>query len=317
LRYALLALIVAAPALGQPAPEAATGRTVKQAVHATRHMVVAAHPIAAQAGLDTLRAGGSALDAALATQLVLNVVEPQSSGIGGGAFLLHYDKASDRLAVYDGRETAPAGASPERFLDPAGRPLRYLQAVGSGLAVGTPGVVRLMEMAHARHGRLAWARLFEPAIRVAEDGFNVTPRLARLIARDPLLKHELFFRPDGSSLRAGDRLRNPELARTFRALAAGGADAFYKGSIALDIVAAVKAHSVPGDLSLADLAAYRARERSALCEEYRRHHRRHAAAAARALSPARAGADLGAVGPPLRRGRPPRLRRPRPLPGRP
>ena len=239
-------------------------------------MIVAAHPLAAQAGLEALRSGGSALDAAFTAQLVLNVVEPQSSGIGGGAFLLHYDRASDGLAVYDGRETAPAAASPERFLDPNGRPLRYLQAVGSGLSVGTPGLLRLMELAHARHGRLPWARLFEPAIRIAEEGFAISPRLARLVAIDPLLRNDvraraLFFQPDGTPKGAGLRLRNGELADTLRRVAKGGAEAFYRGEIAHDIIAAVREHRAPGDLTASDLAAYQARERAALCQDYRRH----------------------------------------------
>jgi gamma-glutamyltranspeptidase / glutathione hydrolase len=263
-------------AWSQPAPEAATGRRSLQAVQATRHMIVAAHPLAAQAGLDALRAGGSALDAALTAQLVLNVVEPQSSGIGGGAFVVHFDSATGRLAAYDGRETAPATAAARRFLDAKGRPLRYFQAVGSGLAVGVPGLIRLMELVHARHGRLAWEQLFQPAIRIAEQGFTITPRLARLVALDPLLRQdaearELFFNAHGLPLRAGERLHNPKLAATLRRLATAGPDAFYSGEIADDIVAAVTGHRVPGDLGLTDLAGYRAVERSALCHPYRAH----------------------------------------------
>jgi gamma-glutamyltranspeptidase/glutathione hydrolase len=275
---AALALCFAATAFAQPvdvAPEAASGRTEKQAVHAKRHMVVAANPIAARAGLEILRAGGSAIDAAIATQLVLNVVEPQSSGIGGGGFLLHWDAKAAKLAAYDGRETAPASAKAERFMSPDGRPLRYLQAVGSGMSVGTPGLVRMIELTHRNHGRIAWARLFEPAIRVAEEGFTVSPRLAQLLARDPLLRADagarsMFFR-DGAPLKAGETLRNPQLAATFRTLAKDGPDAFYRGAIARDIAAAVAAHASPGDLTEADLASYKAIERPPLCGEYRSH----------------------------------------------
>ncbi|MCC6472896.1 MAG: gamma-glutamyltransferase, partial [Burkholderiales bacterium] len=276
-RLAFAALILAAGAArAQPAPEAASGRTENKAVTATRHMVVAANPLAAQAGLDILRAGGSAMDAAIAAQLALNVVEPQSSGIGGGAFLLHFDAARAVMAAYDGRETAPASARPERFLDASGQPLRYLQAVGSGLSVGVPGLVRMLALAHARHGVLAWERLFEPAIRLADGGFAISPRLALLIDRDPLLRRDaaaraLFYRADGSGRPAGEMLRNPALATTLRSIAAGGPEAFYKGEIARDIVAAVRGHPVPGDLSLDDLVRYRARERMAVCGAYRMH----------------------------------------------
>jgi gamma-glutamyltranspeptidase/glutathione hydrolase len=257
-------------------PEAATGHAPKQAVHARRQMIVAAHPLAAKAGLEMLRAGGTAADAAIAAQLVLNAVEPQSSGLGGGGFLVHFDPRSGRTAVYDGRETAPAAAAPQRFLGPEGKPFRYLEAVGSGLSVGTPGIPQLLAQVHARHGRLAWQRLFGPAIRIAEQGFEISPRLEQLIARDPLLRRdpgarELFYREDGTPKVAGERLRNPALAATLRALARSGPEVFYGGPIARDIVAAVRNQSRPGDLSEADLAAYRVIERSPLCGEYRRH----------------------------------------------
>ena len=258
------------------APEASTGHIAKTAVHAKRQMVVAAHPLAAQAGIEILRSGGSAVDAAIATQLVLNVVEPQSSGIGGGAFLLHYDAASRRLSSFDGRETAPAAAKADRFAATGGRSgfQAYLQAVGSGRSVGVPGLVRMMELAHARHGRLAWPRLFAPAIRVADEGFSISPRLAALIAQDPLLKNDdaaraLFFQTDGSPKASGTLLRNPELAAVFRRIAFEGAQAFYEGEIARDMVAAIAGHRVPGDMTLADVSAYRARERAALCAPYR------------------------------------------------
>jgi len=258
------------------APEASTGRVAKTAVHAKRQMVVAAHPLAAQAGIEILRSGGSAVDAAIATQLVLNVVEPQSSGIGGGAFLLHYDAAAKQLSSFDGRETAPAAARPDRFALAGGRTgfQAYLQAVGSGPSVGVPGLVRMMELAHVRHGRLAWPRLFAPAIRIAEEGFAISPRLGQLIAQDPLLKNndaarELYFQADGTPRRAGTLLRNAELAAVFKRIAYEGPQAFYEGEIARDMVAAVAAQRIPGDMTTADIAAYRAKERPALCAPYR------------------------------------------------
>ena len=269
-----LALLLAQHGLAQEAPEAATARQAKSLVRAQKQMVVAANPIAAQAGREILRAGGSAVDAAIATSLVLNVVEPQSSGIGGGAFLVHFDARAGKLAAYDGRETAPATAKPERFMGADGRPLRYLQAVGSGLSVGVPGLLRLYEQVHRQHGKLPWAAVFAPAIAVAEKGFIVSARLAQLLDRDPLLKaspsgRALFFHPDGTPLRAGERFRNPQLAATLRSVASDGANAFYSGPVARDIVAAVAAHATPGDLSEADLAGYRSLERDPLCGAYR------------------------------------------------
>jgi gamma-glutamyltranspeptidase/glutathione hydrolase len=239
-------------------------------------MVAAANPHAARAGVEILRAGGSALDAAIAAQMVLNLVEPQSSGIGGGAFLLHWNEADRRMAAYDGRETAPASARPDRFLRPDGTPMTFPEAVNSGRSIGVPGVLRVLELAHARHGRLPWRRLFEPALRLAEQGFTVSPRLHRLIAADPLLHRHAaarayFFLPDGRALPVGHRLRNRELAAVLRRVADEGADAFYRGSIASDIVAAITAHPQPGDVTEADLAGYRALERVALCGSYRRH----------------------------------------------
>jgi gamma-glutamyltranspeptidase/glutathione hydrolase len=235
------------------------------------YMAAAANPHAARAGAEILREGGSAVDAAVAMQMVLNLVEPQSSGIGGGAFLLHWDEARRRASAYDGREAAPATAQPERFLRPDGTPLPFAEAVGSGRSVGVPGVLRMLEMAHAKHGRLPWRRLFEPAIRLAEAGFAVSPRLHRLLAADPLLRRNPaarahFYQRGGEALPVGHRLRNPELAAVLRRIAAEGADAFYRGEIARDIVAAAGS-----DLTEEDLAAYRALEREPVCGGYRRH----------------------------------------------
>jgi gamma-glutamyltranspeptidase / glutathione hydrolase len=241
---------------------------------ADRHMIAAAHPLAAEAGLEMLRAGGSALDAALAAQFVLGLVEPQSSGLGGGAFILHWNAGTRSLAAFDGRETAPAAAKPDRFLAPDGKPLRFIEAAVGGSSVGVPGLLRVLELAHAKHGKLAWARLFEPAIRHAEAGFAISPRLHRLLAEEQEMRaiepaRSYFYRPDGAPRAAGEILQNPAYAETLRALA-GSAGAFYSGAIAADIVATVAgAPRNPGDLTLADLAAYRAVERSAVCGAYR------------------------------------------------
>jgi gamma-glutamyltranspeptidase/glutathione hydrolase len=247
---------------------------VLPAAQAAEFMVAAANPHAARAGIEILRAGGSAVDAAIAVQMVLNLVEPQSSGIGGGAFLLHWDGAAKKISAYDGRETAPAAARPDRFLRPDGTPIGIGDAIASGRSVGVPGMLRLLELAHARHGRLPWKRLFEPAIRLAEEGFAVSARLHRLIAADPLLRghpaaRAYFYLPDGSALPVGHRLKNPLFAAVLRRVADEGPDAFYLGEIARDTVAAVAGVPRPGDITEGDLAAYRALEREAICGGYR------------------------------------------------
>ncbi len=237
-------------------------------------MVAAAHPLAVAAGLEILEAGGTASDAMIAVQLVLNLVEPHASGLGGGAFLLHYDAASRKLQAYDGRETAPAAATPELFMR-VGRPMPFREAVNGGRSVGTPGVPRLLETAHRKHGKLPWARLFKPAIELAEQGFPLSNRVHALLQRKGALGSEAaarayFLTVDGTPKPAGTMLRNPEFARTLRAIAAGGADAFYRGEIAIDIVDAVRKHpSNPGILSTADLADYQVREVDPLCAPYR------------------------------------------------
>lgn len=243
---------------------------------ATKYMAVTANPMATEAALKVLRAGGSAVDAAIAAQMVLTLVEPQSSGIGGGAFLMHFDKKSGRTTSYDGRETAPAAAQPDRFLDAEGKPLSYFDAVVGGRSVGVPGTMRMLELAHRQHGTLPWGSLFEEAIRLAEDGFPVPPRLARALAREKHLTQDAarayFYKPDGTPWKQGESLRNPALADTLRRLAAEGADAFYTGAIAADIVATVTgAPRNPGDMTLADLAGYAAKERAAICGNYRTH----------------------------------------------
>jgi len=264
----LLAFSVAAGAGG--AARAASAEAL-----AKRHMVAAANPLAVDAGLEMLRAGGSAADAAIATQLVLGLVEPQSSGIGGGAFLLYYDAGTANLEAYDGRETAPALATPDMFLRADGTPQDFFEAVVGGLSVGVPGVPRLLEEVHRRHGRLPWARLFEPAIRLADAGFAISPRLAALIAEDDYLATfpetaAYFFHPKGTPKAAGEILKNPAYAATLRGLAAVGADAFYEGPIAADIVATVRgAERNPGRLSRHDLSDYQAKLRVPLCLPYR------------------------------------------------
>jgi gamma-glutamyltranspeptidase/glutathione hydrolase len=274
LRLLLLAPLLAAQAPPAPMPEAATGRTVQHAALARRDMVVAANPLAAAAGRDMLRQGGSAVDAAIATQLVLNLVEPQSSGLGGGAFLVYWSAAERRVVTFDGRETAPAAARPDRFLGADGKPLAFYDAVVGARSVGVPGVLRMLEMAHRRYGTLPWATLFAPAIALAEAGVPVPPRLRVLLAKDPYLARvepaRRYFYAAGGQPRT--ELRNPELAATLRLVAAGGADAFYSGPVAADIVAALRAvPGSPGDLSLSDLAGYAAKERAPVCGTYRAH----------------------------------------------
>jgi gamma-glutamyltranspeptidase/glutathione hydrolase len=255
-------------------PEASSGWIPKKLAHANRSMVAAAHPLAARAGLAMLERGGNAIDAMVATQLVLNLVEPTSSGLGGGAFLLYYDAKKKTIFAYDGREVAPQGVTPELFLDADGRPMDFLAARVGGRSVGVPGTPRLLEIAHLRHGKLPWKTLFEPAIVSAENGFPMSPRLHKLVAADQGLADEpaaraYFFDGNGAPKAVGTVIRNPRFAATLRAIASGGADAFYSGAIARDMVAAVHAHRNPGTLSMDDLAAYRVRDVDALCGPYR------------------------------------------------
>ncbi len=247
-----------------------------------RHAIAAANPHAARAGLAMLRRGGSALDAAIAAQMVLTLVEPQSSGIGGGAFLLHYapgDPESGRapdLRAYDGREVTPMAATPDMFISPETGPLKFRERLIGGTATGVPGVLRMLELAHRRHGRLPWAALFQPAIELAEKGFKISPRLhslmRRYIKRLARFKaaRNYFLTPAGAPRPLGSLLVNRKLAAAFRRIAAEGADALHRGAIARDI-AAVVANSPhrPIAMNEADLAAYRPRERKILCRPYR------------------------------------------------
>ncbi|HEY0600211.1 gamma-glutamyltransferase family protein [Brevundimonas sp.] len=235
--------------------------------------VAAATPHAVEAGLKVLRRGGSAVDAAVAVQAVLGLVEPQSSGLGGGAFMMHSDAATGEVTSSDGRETAPAAATPELFHE-NGRPLSFGEAVLSGRSIGTPGAVALLAMAQAEHGDLPWNSLFEDAERLARDGFAVSPRLAGFIAATrgqarTRWADGYFTKADGSRYVAGDVLRNPAYAETVGGIATGGAEAFYRGRIAREIVSTVGEGPRPGSLTLADLAGYEPLERGALCRPYR------------------------------------------------
>jgi len=253
-------------------PEVASGVTAKAGWLVRRQAVAAANPLAAEAGHRILRAGGSAIDAAVAAQMVLTLVEPQSSGVGGGAFLLLWDGRA--VQAWDGRETAPAAADERLFLQPDGRPMPMMQAVVGGRAVGVPGVVRMLEAAHRAHGRLPWAQLLQPAIELAEAGFALSPRLHAQLQSDPALRQDplaaaFFYRADGQPHPVGHRLRNPALAAVLRAIAAQGSTALHQGPVAADIVARVRGHaSSPGLLSGADLAGYQPRQREALCTDW-------------------------------------------------
>ncbi|WP_236218028.1 gamma-glutamyltransferase [Pseudomonas rhodesiae] len=256
-----------------PAPELGSGyRTDLTTRHAERHMAAAANPLAAQAGREMLRQGGSAIDAAIAMQAVLTLVEPQSSGIGGGAFIMLWD--GQTVHAYDGRETAPAGATGQLFLNADGKPMAFPDAQIGGRSVGTPGVLRALEMAHKKTGHLQWAKLFEPAIRLAEQGFAISPRLHSLIAADPYIAQSpdmaaYFLNADGSPKATGTLLQNPALAQVFKRIAKEGPDALYTGPIADEIVRKVQGHRNAGSLSQADLQRYVAKERAPLCSDYK------------------------------------------------
>jgi gamma-glutamyltranspeptidase/glutathione hydrolase len=270
---ALLAACATAPERpSQPEPSLGFRAGLATAT-AQRHMAASANPLATGAGLEILRAGGSAVDAAITIQLVLALVEPQSSGLGGGAFLMHWD--GTRVVAFDGRETAPMAVDERLFLSADGKPMAFYDAVVGGRSVGAPGAVRLLETAHRRYGKLPWARLFEPAIRLSEYGFPMSPRLNQLLAGEKYLKNDraaaaYFYNADGSARAAGTIVRNPELAATLRAIAVGGADAFYSGPIAADMVATVRSHKNSGHLAGSDLAAYRVKQREPICTDYKR-----------------------------------------------
>ncbi|MEZ5855575.1 MAG: gamma-glutamyltransferase family protein [Hyphomicrobiaceae bacterium] len=258
------------------APEAETGWQPRPATHARRHMVATANLLASRAAREQLRAGGSAVDAAIAAQLVLGLVEPQSSGLGGGAFLLHFDAPTNTMVAYDGREAAPAAAMPDRFLA-KGRPMPFRRVVKSSLSIGVPGTVRLLEAVHRRHGRRPWQTLFADAIKLAETGFAVSPRLHSLLATTSPAEftapaRAYFYDASGRPWPAGHILRNPAYAATLKAIASSGAAAFYDGPLAHEIVAASAVQaSAKGQITLSDLSAYRVIERKPLCVPYRTH----------------------------------------------
>ncbi|MGN7442355.1 gamma-glutamyltransferase [Pseudomonas lactis] len=256
-----------------PAPELGSGyRTDLSTRHAERHMAAAANPLAAEAGREMLRQGGSAIDAAIAMQAVLTLVEPQSSGIGGGAFIMLWD--GHNVQAYDGRETAPAGATERLFLKADGTPMAFTDAQIGGRSVGTPGVLRALEMAHKKSGHLPWAKLFEPAIRLSEQGFAISPRLHSLIATDRFIAQSpdmaaYFLNADGSPKATGTLLKNPALAAVFKRIAKEGPDALYQGPIAEEIARKVQGHRNAGSLSQADLKGYAAKQRAPLCTDYK------------------------------------------------
>ena len=268
---------ISLPAASKPDPasfaaEGASRSTAKAGWSFTRQAVAAAHPLAADAGLAMLRAGGRAIDAAVAVQAVLSLVEPQSSGIGGGALLLHWDGRS--VQAWDGRETAPAAADPRAFLRPDGEPVSPADAIFGGRAVGVPGVLPMLQAAHREHGALPWAQLFEPAIRLAEQGFPLGERLHTLLQSNIHLRQDLkarayFYAADGQPHPVGHWLRNPALASVLRAVAAQGAAALQQGPVADDLIARVRSHAVPGAMVAADLASYRALRREAICTDWR------------------------------------------------
>ena len=279
LSLTLLGALAAIPAtfafaeVPQKAPEIATAYAEKTGWAAQKFMVAAANPLAADAGYQMLKKGGSAIDAAIATQLVLTLVEPQSSGIGGGAFLLY--STAKGVQAFDGRETAPAAADEHLFQNADGSPVSRATGVVGGRSVGAPGVLRMLELAHKEHGKLPWATLFGPAIKLAHGGFPVSQRLNGLLNWDQALKRDpvaaaYFYDKDGKAWPVGHVLKNPQLARTLREIARGGADAFYNGRIARDIAAKVAAHpSNPGKLTAQDIAGYKAKVRVPVCSDYK------------------------------------------------
>lgn len=253
--------------------EASSVYTDKPGWTTSKFAVAAANPLATDAGYQILKAGGSAVDAAIAVQMVLTLVEPQNSGIGGGAFLLHFDGKA--VQAFDGRETAPAAADENLLTGANGKPMAFYDAVVGGRAVGTPGTVAMLEMVHQQHGKLPWAKLFAPAIQLAEEGFKISPRLSSLLAADKHLKKDpvalaYFYKADGTPHEVGHLLRNPALAAVLKEIASRGTSALHHGEVAQAIVDKVQKHpDNPGKLSLSDLAAYKAIQRAPICHDYR------------------------------------------------
>ena len=257
------------------APEQGTGLTEQKLVYAKDFMAASANPLATEAGYEILKRGGSAIDAMIAMQTTLGLTEPQSSGLGGGAFLVYWDNKAKKLTTFDARETAPKAATPELFLDENGKPMDFMNAVVGGRSVGVPGIPKLLEDVHKRYGKLPWASLFDKPIALAEQGFTVSPRMAKSIEQnlEPLKRYPqtaAYFLPDGKPLAAGTVLKNPEFARSVRLLAEKGSAPFYQGAQAQNIVRAVTgAVDNPGKISMADLKNYRVIEREPVCAPYR------------------------------------------------
>ncbi|NNC72341.1 MAG: gamma-glutamyltransferase family protein [Sphingomonadaceae bacterium] len=275
--FAALGLALLAACASAPPPQTASAPPPHDAetqAESVAPFVIAANPLAARAGMEVLERGGSAIDAAIATQAMLSLVEPQSSGVGGGAFLNYFDAATREITIYDGRETAPAGASRTMFLGEDGEPLGFRNAVVSGRATGVPGAVAALALAHDEHGALPWSALFGSAIRTADEGFIVSPRLGRFLQIEfPQLSvpdaDAYFSGPDGDRLEPGDRLRNPDYAEFLQRLAVQGPSALYSGRTAAEIVARTQAGPLGGAMTLADLAAYRPVVREPVCRPYR------------------------------------------------
>jgi len=271
----LLAGCTSAPSLNYTVPvqpEGSSGYTEKPGWTNARFAVAAANPLATDAGFQVLKAGGSAVDAAIAVQMVLTLVEPQSSGIGGGAFLLHYNGRD--VEAFDGRETAPAAADEKLFLGADGKPIPFYDGVVGGRSVGVPGTVRMLEVAHRQHGKLPWAELFKPAIALADGGFKVSARLNTLLANEKYLAKDpvataYFYDPAGKPWPVGHVLKNPELASVLKGIAANGSRALLEGDVAQAIVDKVRKHPTnPGKLTMADLAGYQPRKRAPICHDY-------------------------------------------------
>lgn len=254
-------------------PEGASGYTEKPGWATTKFAVAAANPLATDAGYQVLKAGGSAIDAAIAVQMVLTLVEPQSSGIGGGAFMLHSN--GSKVEAFDGRETAPAAVDEKLFIGADGKPLAFIDGVVGGRSVGVPGTVRMLEVAHKQYGRLPWAQLFVPAITLAEGGFKVSARLNTLLKTEQHLKKDpvaaaYFYQSNGEPLAVGATLRNQPLADVLKKIASSGSKGLLEGDVAQAIVAKVQGHPTnPGKLSLADLSGYQVKKREPICHDYR------------------------------------------------
>jgi len=257
----------------KPLPEGGSGYVEQAGVLSKKFMASTANPLATETAYQILKSGGSAVDAAIAAQMVLNLVEPQASGIGGGAFLLYFD--GHAVKAFDGRETAPASATEKLFQGVDGKPMQFYDGVVGGRSTGVPGVLRMLEAAHKQYGRSTWAALFAPAIKLADEGFPVSPRLHTLLQSEKYLKNDAvaaayFYDKDGNPKPVGYMLKNPAFARALREIAAAGADAFYKGRIAQDIEKKVNSHAAnPGGLTVADIAAYQAKIREPICTDYK------------------------------------------------